>query len=113
MPEELLSKRFTKNDDGFVCCHCGREVKPLRYSSRNHCPFCLWSRHLDINPGDRMSDCGGELEPIFAAPDPKKGYIITHRCVKCGALRRNRAATEAKEQPDDLKKIIALTVSSL
>lgn len=107
----LEGKRFTKNDDGFVCVHCGKEVRPLSYSSRNHCPFCLWSRHLDINPGDRASECQGEMEPIFAEPDAKKGYVITHRCVKCGAIRRNRAATEAKDQPDDVKKIIALTVA--
>ena len=111
MSEELEVKRFSKNDDGLVCVHCGKEVLPLKYSSRNHCPFCLGSRHLDINPGDRASDCGGELEPISAVPDPKKGYIITHRCLKCGAIRRNKAAHDAKVQPDDIKKIIALTVA--
>lgn len=108
---ELQNKRFSKNDGGFICVHCGKEVLPLKYTSRNHCPFCLWSRHLDINPGDRASDCGGELEPISASPDAKKGYIITHKCVKCGAIRRNKACTEAKVQPDDIKKIIALTVA--
>ncbi len=104
------TKRFTKNDGGFVCRHCGRTVEPLGYSSRNHCPFCLWSLHLDVNPGDRASDCGGEMEPVKAEPDPKRGYILTHRCTKCGAERRNKTAHEAKHQPDDLKKIIALTV---
>jgi DNA-directed RNA polymerase subunit RPC12/RpoP len=111
MSNGLEVKRFSKNDDGFVCAHCGKEVLPLKYTSRNHCPFCLWSLHLDVNPGDRASDCGGELEPISAQPDPKKGYIIVHKCVKCGAIRRNKAATEAKDQPDDIKKIIALTVN--
>ena len=110
MNENLEVKRFSKNDDGFICVHCGKEVRPLKYTSRNHCPYCLWSRHLDINPGDRASDCGGDLEPISAVPDAKKGYIITHRCIKCGAIRRNKACTEAKDQPDDIKKIIALTV---
>lgn len=107
----MEAKRFSKNDSGFVCVHCGKEVLPLKYTSRNHCPFCLWSLHLDINPGDRASTCGGELEPVFAEPDRKKGYIITHRCVKCGELRRNKAATEAQNQSDDIKKIIALTVA--
>ncbi len=105
-----MEKRFKKNDSGFVCQNCGREVAPLGYSSRNHCPFCLHSLHVDINPGDRASDCGGLLEPISAEPDPKKGYIIISRCKKCGAIRRNKSAHEASVQPDDIKKIIALTV---
>ena len=106
---ELESKRFTKLDESFICTHCGKEVKPLGYSSRNHCPFCLWSRHLDINPGDRASECGGLMEPISAEPDPKKGYVIIHKCTKCGEIHRNRAAHEAKDQPDDIKLLIKLT----
>jgi DNA-directed RNA polymerase subunit RPC12/RpoP len=107
----MEQKRFTKNDNAFTCKNCGKEVEPMGSSSRNHCPFCLCSLHVDVNPGDRASDCGGDLEPISATPDPKKGYIITHKCVKCGAIRRNKACTEAKDQPDDIKKIIALTVA--
>ena len=105
----METKRFTKNDSGFICAHCGKEVEPLGYTSRNHCPFCLWSLHLDENPGDRASGCGGQMEPISAEPDPKKGFIITHRCTKCGALRRNKAAAEAKNQPDNMSKLIKLT----
>lgn len=100
----METARFTKNDSGFTCTHCGREVAPLRYTSRNHCPYCLWSMHLDVNPGDRASDCMAPLEPVTAAPDPKRGYIITHRCTKCGELRRNKAA-----QDDDIRLIIQLT----
>ena len=105
------NKRFQKKDSGFVCGHCEKTVEPLGFTSRNHCPFCLWSRHLDELPGDRASDSGGLMEPVFADPDPKKGYIIHHRCIKCGAMRRNRAAygPNVKIQPDDLRKIIALT----
>ena len=105
----LDTKRFSKNDSGFVCAHCGREVKPLGYTSRNHCPFCLWSVHIDINPGDRLCECGGALEPIRTEPDAKKGYVIIHKCQKCGEIRRCRAAHEAKVQPDDIDLIIKLT----
>ena len=105
----VSQKRFSKNDAGFICKSCGKEVLPLGYTSRNHCPFCLFSLHLDINPGDRASDCGGLLEPIRAETDPKKGFIIVHRCQKCGAIRRNRAATDAKNQPDDIDLLIKLT----
>ena len=102
-------KRFTKNDDSFICAHCGKEVLPLGYTSRNHCPFCLCSLHVDINPGDRANSCAGILRPISAQPDPKKGYIIIHKCDKCGAICRNKAAHEAKVQPDDMDLIISLT----
>ena len=100
---------FTKNDSGFVCAHCGREVLPLGYTSRNHCPFCLYSLHVDINPGDRANACGGPLRPVRAEPHPKRGYVIVHRCEKCGGSSRCRSAHEAKVQPDDLDLIIALT----
>ena len=105
----LETKRFTRNDDSFICAHCGKEVAPMGSSSRNHCPFCLWSLHVDILPGDRANPCGGDLEPISAEPDPKKGYIIISKCKKCGEIRRCRAAHEAKTQPDDLMLIISLT----
>lgn len=108
----MESKRFTKNDSGFTCAHCGKEVQPLGYTSRNHCPFCLWSLHLDENPGDRASNCGGQMEPVRAEPDPRRGFIITHRCTKCGALRRNKAAAEAKVQPDDMSLLISLTAKA-
>ena len=106
----MENKRFSKNDSGFICLHCGQKVLPLEKSSRNHCPFCLWSVHVDINPGDRANPCCGPLEPVFAEPDPKKGYVITHKCQKCGGLSRNRAAYGVKVQPDDLSLLIALTV---
>jgi len=105
----METKRFTKLDESFICENCGKEIKPLGYTSRNHCPHCLYSKHLDELPGDRASGCGGLMEPIGASVDAKKGYIITHRCLKCGAIRRNKAAHESKVQPDDINKIIKLT----
>lgn len=105
----MEGKRFQKNDDGFICQNCGHAVEPLGYSSRNHCPRCLCSLHVDIQPGDRANTCGGILRPIRVEPDPKKGYIIIHRCDRCGEIRRNRAAHEAKIQPDDLELLIRLT----
>ena len=105
----MENKRFTKNDNGFICINCKREVLPLGYTSRNHCPFCLYSLHVDINPGDRSNECGGILEPIRTEPDPRRGYIITHRCKKCGAIVRNKSAHEAKVQPDDTELLIKLT----
>lgn len=105
----MESKRFQKNDDGFVCANCGFEVLPLGYTSRNHCPRCLCSLHVDNLPGDRANPCRGLLRPIRVEPDPRKGYVIIHRCDKCGAILRNRAANEAKVQPDDIDLLIRLT----
>ena len=106
----MENKRFTKNDSGFICGHCKKEVPLLGYTSRNHCPYCLWSRHLDENPGDRASECKGLMEPVSAEPDAKKGYIIIHRCTECGAIRRNKAAYGPKaEVGDNMKLIISLT----
>ena len=102
----MEQKLFSKNDSGFICANCKREVKPLVYSSRNHCPYCLCSLHLDENPGDRACDCGGIMRPISAAPDPKKDFIITFKCDKCGVVRRNKSAKD-----DDRKKLIELTVA--
>lgn len=48
-----------KKDASFVCLNCGYAVPPLGYSSRNHCPRCLCSLHLDVLPGDRASGCRG------------------------------------------------------
>lgn len=106
---ELETKRFTKNDNGFVCTNCGKTVLPLGKSSRDHCPFCLYSIHVDINPGDRLNTCHGNLVPISCVPDPQKGYIIVYRCDKCGGIHRNRAAYGVDVQPDDLKLLIKLT----
>jgi len=99
-------KRFKKNDSGFVCINCGKEVAALKYTSRNHCPYCLFSRHVDIMPGDRENKCAGILEPVLSEPSPdlKKGYIITFKCKKCGEKIRNRAAND-----DDTRLLIKLT----
>jgi hypothetical protein len=64
---------------------------------------------VDVNPGDRANTCGGEMEPIRTEPDARKGFVIVHRCTRCGELHRNRAAHEAKVQPDNKKLLIRLT----
>ena len=100
----MQEKRFTKNDNGFICVTCGKEVSPLGYTSRNHCPHCLSSLHVDIMPGDRANECKGRLLPIQTLPDAKKGFIIVFKCEKCGAIVRNKCADD-----DDMALIIKLT----
>ncbi len=76
----------------------------LGYSCRDHCPFCLHSKHVDKNPGDRQEECHGDLEPVSLEIDSKKGYVIIYRCKKCGAIRKNKSAKD-----DNMDLIIDLS----
>jgi hypothetical protein len=79
----------------FTCEHCGVEVSldAPGTSHRNHCPACLWSRHLDRNaPGDRKADCPGGMEPIAVTVRTESRWVLIHRCTKCGRLRLNKTA---------------------
>jgi RNHCP domain len=81
-----VSKKFTKTKEDFTCTHCGFEVKGNGYT--NHCPKCLWSRHVDINPGDRESECGGMMIPFWIEKEGNK-YFVYQKCQKCEHERRN------------------------
>lgn len=78
----------------FICDHCSRTVAPEGGGTRhrNHCPYCLWSVHLDIQPGDRRCGCRGEMEPIAVWIRRGGEWAIIHRCRSCSTLRSNRIA---------------------
>ncbi len=93
-------KKFTRTTENFVCEHCGAEVKGNGYT--NHCPKCLYSKHVDVNPGDREADCGGLMEPIDF--EMKNGsYVIVHKCQKCGFVRKNKVSED-----DDFQAVLQL-----
>ena len=97
-----------KENTGFTCENCGREVRPLDNGSyRNHCPFCLFSKHADRRPGDRRETCGGLMEPVGIRYKAGKGLQIIHRCVLCGAERVNKVAADSV-QPDSIEAIAVL-----
>ena len=96
---------FTVIDEDFICENCGAKVKKLGYSCRNHCPVCLYSKHVDLNPGDRAQSCHGLLKPIGLDIN-KKGYVIIFKCEKCGEIRKNVAAED-----DNMDLIIKLSVN--
>lgn len=100
-------KQFTKRDEEFVCENCGKKVLKLGYTSRDHCPHCLYSKHVDNMPGDREAECRGLLKPVQVELDSKKGYVIIYKCEKCGAIRKNKSAID-----DDMDLLIQLTVCS-
>lgn len=87
--------------EAFRCKHCRREV-PLDSIStkhRNHCPYCLYSLHVDVSPGDRKSECHGSMKPIGICLKTDGGEImIIHDCQKCGKLNINRISAEDSEQ---------------
>ena len=108
-------KRFTTKgrNEGFVCAHCGRNVPSLDNGSyRNHCPFCLYSLHVDIMPGDRANTCKGLLAPVRVEYNGKKGWVIVSHCGKCGQARRNVAALDDQECPDSYQSILELASSA-
>lgn len=92
--------RFTKNDNEFICEHCGKKIEKLGYTSRDHCNYCLYSKHVDVYPGDRQESCKGLLEPIDVEISPKKGYVIIYRCKKCNVIKKNVVAKD-----DDMEVI--------
>jgi len=101
-----MSKKM--ENTGFICENCGKEVPKISNGSyRNHCPFCLCSKHVDNKPGDRASECGGIMEPISADYHFKKGIQIVHKCKKCGHVMKNMTATET-ENEDDFDMVMKL-----
>lgn len=79
----------------FRCRHCGLDVSmdAPGTAHRNHCPTCLWSRHLDDDvPGDRDADCGASMEPIAVCVRGDGEWVLVHRCLGCGELHLNRTA---------------------
>ncbi len=99
-------KRFNELDEGFICENCNKEVKPLGYSSRDHCPYCLYSKHVDINPGDRLNPCKGLLKPI-EIEKYKDTYKIVYKCNKCKELHKNIIAKD-----DDMNEIIKISTQN-
>ncbi len=87
----MSTKKFQRTKEDFVCEKCGASVEGDGYT--NHCPTCLWSKHVDIHPGDRAELCQGLMEPVLI--EVKSGeHRIVHRCVKCGFSKRNKVSEE-------------------
>ena len=96
--------RFTKNKEDFICSLCGTHVQGNGYT--NHCPHCLSSLHVDINPGDRACSCGGIMLAVGLEHRNGKDFIL-HKCQKCGFERRNQTAPN-----DNFEAILALSNGS-
>lgn len=97
----LEEKKFERKIEDFRCKHCGTSVKGTGYT--DHCPECLWSKHVDINPGDRKSECGGMMEPV-AVEDKGSGYVIYYKCTDCNHKHRVKSGSD-----DNFDEILKLT----
>lgn len=97
-------KKFNMINENFKCENCGYEVPKSSYTARDHCPNCLFSKHLDINPGDRANECQGLMEPI-GIENYKNTYKIIYRCKKCNMQHKNIASND-----DNFDEIVNLSV---
>jgi hypothetical protein len=98
----------TARDEAFTCDHCGAAVPPHGRSARDHCPWCLWSKHVDRVPGDRAETCRGALEPVEVERRGSR-MMLHYRCVACGAARTNQALLDG-DPPDDWEAVVTLSV---
>lgn len=88
---------FKMINETFICENCKNniEIHP-QWSARNHCPHCLYSKHLDKDfPWDRLSECKWLMKPIDIDYKKNKWNMIKHRCVICQKEILNKVA------PDD------------
>ena len=100
-------KKFKMIDEKFICENCGFEVDKLNYTARDHCPSCLYSKHVDIMPGDRSNLCMGLMKPI-GIEKYKNTYKIIYKCSKCNQLHKNIMATD-----DNYDLIVKLSVANI
>ncbi len=117
MNRENKKKKFEKgyykkhpSSDSFICKVCGRLVVSAGAGSnhRNHCPNCLSSQHVDVEPGDRESDCGGVMEPIAVWVRKGGEWAMIHRCRQCGEMHSNRVAAD-----DNPMKLMSIAMKPL
>lgn len=96
----MSRKSRVSRADGFTCLNCKAHIPPAGWGSkhRNHCPVCLWSRHVDDEPGDRRSACRAPMQPVAIEVRADGEWAIVHRCTGCGALKTNRIAGDDTER---------------
>ena len=101
-PRDTDRHRPRRPDAWFQCVHCRQPVGAEAFGTdhRNHCPSCLWSKHVDDRPGDRAAECDGAMEPIAVWVKPGGEWSIVHRCRRCAALHANRIAGRQRAGAD-------------
>ena len=95
-------------DEEFICQNCNKKVNKLNYTARDHCNYCLYSKHVDIMPGDRQNSCQGMLIPI-GIEKFKNTYKIIYKCNKCNIIHKNIMATD--DNYDEIVKLSSKFIS--
>ena len=90
----LMGEKFTVKNNAFGCEICGKANEPAPKTCRNHCRFCLYSKHVDVFPGDRANRCQGVFVPIGVEFSRGEISDITFLCQKCGQKSRNKIADD-------------------
>lgn len=94
---KIKHQRKPDGSEEFKCGHCRAFIGPTVSGGRhrNHCPLCLYSRHVDRSfPGDRLSECRSLMEPIGVFHRANGEQMVVHRCLGCDAERHNRIAAD-------------------
>lgn len=99
------SKKFAKKVENFICENCGKNNIGNGYT--DHCSNCLYSKHVDINPGDRASACGGLMKPVTSEIKNDR-YRIYYKCKKCGYKHRVFASKD-----DNFETILSISGKEL
>ncbi|WP_216852747.1 RNHCP domain-containing protein [Phytoactinopolyspora halotolerans] len=94
MSRTTTGPRRSRRAPSFRCLNCKLDVSTDAPGTahRNHCPTCLWSRHVDDKPGDRSAECGARMEPIAITTRYDGEWSVIHRCTRCQELHTNRIA---------------------
>ena len=96
------AKRFKRRLEDFTCARCRAHNRGNGYT--NHCRRCLWSRHVDVFPGDRAAKCGGMMEPVGVETGGDR-TVLLHRCETCG--RQTRCRTSPDDDWDAIRAVSA------
>ena len=96
----LLDMGPNRREKVFACKNCGEKVsiEAPGTQNRNHCPFCLYSRHVDITRGDRQSECSGMMKPVGVVERKDGEQLIIHQCQGCGFVSKNRIAGDDNDE---------------
>ena len=103
--ERGRGRKFQRKTEDFTCSNCGNIVIGNGYT--NHCPKCLWSKHVDLAPGDRLASCGGMMKPM-GVEKVSREFVLIQQCIKCGHVRKNKTVGE-----DNFDEIVKLSTNIL
>ena len=112
-----MRNRWNDINTDFTCLHCGSYVSAAQFlagvGNRNHCPYCLWSRHLDLfEAGDRLAACKAPMRPVGLTMKRSRNkyasaangeLMLVHLCTNCDHTSINRIA--ADDVPDTIIEV--------